>query len=70
MIGARRARSVGAEILPHGPGDEVVGVQRCRCDGRSLCRRHRVLAVVLFLCAGACFYITGRVWALNGSQEM
>jgi hypothetical protein len=134
MIGARRTRTVGAEILPHGPSDEVVGAiwsvpwsrpgMRWATGGRGmdsgrgsdgaemttletrettqppageklkgrvalvtgstravgtaigrslatrLGRREGVARVVHFLCAGAPFYITGRVWALNGSQEM
>jgi NAD(P)-dependent dehydrogenase (short-subunit alcohol dehydrogenase family) len=42
--------------------------------GRSLAsrlgRRDGVARVVHFQCAGASSCVTGRVWALNGSQEM
>ena len=51
-------------------GTRGVGTALGRSLAGRLGRRDGVARVVHFLCAGASSCVTGRVWALNGSQEM
>lgn len=59
----------GRVVLVTG-GPRGVGTAIGRSQASRLGRRDGVARVVHFLCAGASCYITGRVWALNTSQEV